>query len=127
MTTIVFGNTLPFVGNRPYADVVLNPSRVGAPTHKCLVDTGADYLLLPGSAAAASGLSLATSVPSTVSTAGGRAAMQLLRAVSVEIEGYRVVVDVLFDPTNKCPPLAGRGVLLPAFSIGMQSSDWHWT
>ncbi|WP_254615424.1 aspartyl protease family protein [Cupriavidus basilensis] len=119
----------PFVGNppRPYADVTLNPSRLGVPTHKCLVDTGADYLLLPGSAAAASGLSLARSVTLVVSTVGGGVSMQLLTAVAVKIEGYRINVDVLFDPTNKCPPLAGRGVLLPAFAIGMQSSDWHWT
>jgi predicted aspartyl protease len=127
VTTIVFNYSSPFVGARPYADVVLNPSRLGVPTHKCLVDTGADYLLLPASAATASGLSLTTSVPFTVSTANGNALMRLLTAVAVDIEGYRVTVDVLFDPTNQCPPLAGRGVLLPAFTMGMESSQWHWT
>jgi len=129
MSTIAFGNSAPFVGSppRPYADVILNPSRAGVPAHKCLVDTGADYLLLPASAAALSGLSLSRSIPYAVSTAGGGVSMPLLKAVMVQIERYGVTVDVLFDPTNTCPPLAGRGVLIPAFAIGMRLSDWYWT
>lgn len=135
MTTIVFGHSASFSGTpaRPHADVRLNPSRAGVPTHKCLVDTGADYLLLPASAARSSGLSLVSSTSLSVSTAGGAATMNLLRGVHVEIEGYAVKVDVLFDPTNRCPPLAGRGILLPAFAVGMQidhataSHDWYWS
>ena len=127
MTLINFPNTAPFVGGRPYADVKLNPTRLGVPTYKCLVDTGADFLVLPASAAGASGLSLSNTAQFPLSSATGSATMFILRSVAIEIEGYAVNVDVVFDPTNKCPPLVGRGALLAAFSLGMESSDWHWT
>ncbi len=123
--TITFPNLVAFVGNRPYADVRLNP-KSGSPTYKCLVDTGADYLQLPASAAAASGLSLKTAIPHPVTTAGGTAVLSRLPAVAVNIEGQTVTVDVLFDPTNKSPPLAGRGVLIAAFELGVRSRDWIW-
>jgi len=127
MTIISFPNLAAFVGGRPYADVKLNPTRLGVPTHKCLVDTGADFLVLPASAAAASGLSLTRATPFPLSSATGPATMSILKGVPIEVEGYLVKVDVVFDPTNKCPPLAGRGSLLAAFKLGMESSDWHWT
>ena len=127
MTTVTFAQAIPFTGMRPYADVVLNPGRPGVPTHKCLVDTGADYLVLPASAAALSGISLSTAVSTAVSSAAGRASMLLMRSVAVAIEGWALTVDVMFDPTNKCPLLAGRGLLLPAFTIGMEQTVWHRT
>ena len=127
MKTITFSASLSFVGNRPFADVKLNPTHPGAPTHKCLVDTGADFLQLPLSAATKSGLSMATATAHLVSTASGTVTLQRLNGVTVEIEGKTVKVPVLFDPTNKAPPLAGRGVLLPAFDVGMQPKAWHRT
>jgi predicted aspartyl protease len=123
VTTISYKNTVPYVGNRPYADVKLGST---SPTYKCLVDTGADYLQLPATAAAAAGLSLAAATSHPVITAGGAASLSMLLAVAVEIEGQSVVVDVLFDPTNTAPPLAGRGVLLAAFELGFQPHDWLW-
>lgn len=126
MITISFANSVGFSGNRPYADVVLNPSSRRSPNYKCLVDTGADYLQLPFSAITASGLNPAFAVPHRVTGSAGAATFQRLSAVPVTIEGQPVTVDVLFDPTNTAPPLAGRNVLLAAFDLGMQSTVWHW-
>lgn len=123
MTKIDFQNSISYIGNRPYADVRLGSA---SPTYKCLVDTGADYLQLPASAAAAIGLSLANAVPHSVTTASGTTIFRLLPKVSVDIEGQRVNVDVLFDPTDRAPPLAGRGVLLAAFELGFQPTKWLW-
>ncbi|MGO4477099.1 hypothetical protein AB4Z32_12705 [Massilia sp. 2TAF26] len=128
MKTFHFPNNAGFVGNRPFADVVLNPSSSSTPTHKCLVDTGADYLQLPLLAATASGLSLVGATNFPISTASGAVSMLLkLSAVPVDIEGYLVSVDVLFDPTNTALPLAGRNVLLAAFDLGFETATWHWS
>lgn len=124
--TITFPNLVRFSGNRPYADVRLNPASRRVPTYKCIVDTGADYLQLPASAAGASGLSLIGAVPQPVTSASGTTTFQLLKGVTVDIEGQVVTVDVLFDPTNRSPALAGRGVLLAAFELGVRSRDWLW-
>ena len=72
------------------------------------------------------GINLANAVPHPVTTAGGTTTFQRLRNVTVEIEGQSVTVDVLFDPTNQAPPLAGRGVLLAAFELGFQPTNWLW-
>lgn len=127
MKKITFSASFSFVGNRPFTDVKLNPTYSGSPTHKCLVDTGADFLQLPISAAAKAGLSMATATLYSVSTASGTVTLQRLNGVTVEIEGKAVTVPVLFDPTNTAPLLAGRGVLLSAFDIGMQPKAWHRT
>lgn len=128
MTRISFPNSSSYQGNRPYADVVLNPAAPGGSvTHKCLVDTGADYLQLPASAARASSLSLATAIPVAVSTVAGTATMQMLKSVQVDIEGYLVTVDVLFDSSGAKTLIAGRQVLLAAFSLGFRPTDWLWT
>lgn len=123
---ITFKSTVRFVGNRPYADVKLNPRMSSSPTYKCLVDTGADYLQLPISAAGLASLQIASASQFIVTTAAGSQTMHMLKNVFVEIEGVGAHVDVLFDPTNNAPPLAGRSLLLTAFDLGFQVGDWHW-
>jgi predicted aspartyl protease len=127
MTTITFLNSCPFTGNRPYADVKLNPLIPNSPTHKCLVDTGADYLQLPASAASKSCISLSNSVRTTVNTVAGVTSLQLVHGVVAEIEGTRATIDVLFDTTNSFPPIAGRQLLLKAFNLGFNNTHWLWT
>ena len=126
MTSIHFSNFANFINGRPYADVILNPAHTSAPTHKCLVDTGADFTQLPGSAAALSGLSLAPATVVAVGTASGGGFLHRLSGVQISIEGYWVTVDVLFDPTNKSPAIVGRGALLAAYQIGFQPTSWLW-
>ena len=127
MTTIIFPNSSAYVGKRPYADVVLNPSYPNVPTHKCLVDSGADYLQLPASAAADAGLNLSQANQITVTTVSGNTTLKMLNNLPVSIEGYRVTVDVLFDPTNSSYLIAGRQLLLAAFDVGFNNKSWLWT
>jgi len=127
MTTVNYNSSSQYSGNRPYADVVLNPSHPNAPTHKCLVDTGADYLQLPASAASTVGMSLATATNKSVTTVAGTVNLHFVSGVSVSIEGHPVTVDVLFDPTNTTMAIAGRQVLLRAFDLGFNIKEWLWT
>lgn len=125
-----FARSAAFVGNRPYADVRLVDlaGLQNSATHKCLVDTGADYLQLPALAAQAAGLDLSNATVHQVGTAGGKVVQLLLmRQVRVVIERRRIEVDVMFDPSNTALPLAGRNVLLTPFNIGFDDRAWHWT
>jgi predicted aspartyl protease len=127
MTTITFPNKAGFSKNRPYADVVLLPKGPSAPTYKCLVDTGADYLQLPAMAAGHASISLSTGISTSVTTVAGSTILMLVKGLSIEIEGKIVKADVLFDPSNTSAPIAGRQVLLNAFDIGFNVSEWLWT
>jgi predicted aspartyl protease len=131
MTIVTYPNSRPYSGNRPYADVVLRNGSVKSPTHKCLVDTGADYLQLPSGAATAIGLGavLNTAVPTPVRTASGSgsATMVLAKGLTVEVEGYLVTVDILFNPLNIGPAVLGRQALLAAVEAGFNASEWLWT
>ena len=122
-----FPNQIPYSGNRPYADVVLLGAAAAtapAPTHKCLVDTGADYLQLPASAVSAA--LLAGGTPAMVSTVAGAATLTLVKNITVSIENCQVTVDALFDHTNSTIPIAGRQLLLAAFEMGFRANDWLW-
>jgi len=125
MTTVTYRKNKPYSGNRPWADVELNPSTVHV-TLKCLVDTGADFLQINASDASAAGFSMAGATPLTVSTAGGTATLQKITGVSVKIEGSKTLkVDVLVDTSNSTkPPLAGRQLLMAAFDVGFNTSEW---
>jgi predicted aspartyl protease len=125
MPTITYSNHKAYVANRPYADVVLIHGATRGPTHVCLVDTGADFLELPTGAATAVGLSLASGTRVPVSTAAGtHVTMTKLTGVSVEVEGTRVTVDVLFNPHGR-QLLLGRQALFAAFSdVGFQTTRW---
>src|ERR1051325_7754977 len=124
MTTITFLRSYPYSGNRPYADVKLSPSHPSAPSHYCLVDTGADYLMLPETAGIQVGLLPGPHVVTSASGVGGSVSCLLVSGVDVQIEG-RIVhnVDVLFDTTNRFM-LAGRGLVLMAYDMGFQTSLW---
>ncbi|WP_306393606.1 hypothetical protein [Telluria beijingensis] len=130
MSSHWFARSAAFVGNRPYADVRLvgSPGYQNTVTHKCLVDTGADYLQLPALAATAAGLDLSRATPRAVGTAGGMVmSLLFLKKVAVMVEGRRIEIAVLFDPTNTALPLAGRNAVLTPFNIGFDDQAWHWT
>jgi predicted aspartyl protease len=125
MTVVTYHHALAYIGNRPYADVVLNPAFGTSPTHKCLVDTGADYLTLPAHYAAGSGISLASGAPvSVVLASGGSVSMTQVSGVSVTIEGFAVIVDVFFDHTAGSLALLGRQALLAAMEAGFSATQW---
>src|SRR4051794_23956034 len=110
MTTVNYATLIAYSGNRPWADVKLNPGGPGVVTLKCLVDTGADYLQINAADAAAASISLVGATATSVSTVAGAATLQLVKGVSVSIENSKTLsVDVLVDKSNSTrPALAGR-------------------
>jgi predicted aspartyl protease len=126
MRTIFFPNSVLYTGNRPYADVVIKSKKRKTSTFKCLVDTGADYLQLPISAAKQASISLTAATPKDVTTVAGSTTLLFVTGVNVEIEGCPVTVDILFDQTNSTSPLAGRQLLLAAFELGFDVRQWLW-
>lgn len=125
MTTVTYLKTYPYSGNKPYADVLLIGSGPASQrTFKCLVDTGADYLQLPATAAVSAGISLQNGSQQNVRTAAASVTMTLVTGVPIEIEGVPVIVDVLFHPSANSPALLGRTALLAAFDAGFTPTDW---
>ncbi len=127
MTTVTYSNQRTFSGNRPYSNITL----LGVGGHpdvnfSALVDTGADYLQLPQSAATKAGINLSSAQPKPVHGATGTAFMLFVSAVRVEVEGKVLVVDVFFDPTNTSSALLGRQCLLAAVEAGFNASEWLW-
>jgi hypothetical protein len=132
MTTVTYGSSLSYIGNRPWADVVLNPTSTSPSTLKCLADTGADYLQVNQADVVAAGLGalLAGGTAAGVTTAGGTThTLLMVRGVTVAIEGTKVNVDLLVDTTNSTSPqIAGRQVLIKGLAaIGFDKTDWHYS
>ncbi|MHB1426435.1 MAG: hypothetical protein ACYC3I_25010 [Gemmataceae bacterium] len=50
-------------------------------------------------------------------------------ALRVDIEGYTITADVLFDPSPGAAfvPLLGRTAMLAAFDVGFNVAEWLWT
>lgn len=128
MTTVSYTASRPFAGNRPYGQVVLHgPTGIRTPLILALVDTGADYLQLPASAAHAVGLSLGGGSPIRIRTAWATATLVLLAGVAVEVEGRRITADVLFHPSSSSRALLGRQALLRAIEAGFNRKEWLWS
>ncbi len=135
MTLVTYTNQRLYSGNRPYSNVTLlgvtpYPSYGYTPYPNvnfwALVDTGADYLQLPMSAALTAGIDLSRGVPKTVHGATGTAALIFVTGINVEVEGKLVIVDVFFDPTNSSSALLGRQALLAAVEAGFNANEWLW-
>ena len=127
MTTVTYSNARAYSGNRPYSNVTLSGIQ-GNPdvNFKALVDTGADYLQLPHSAALTAGINLSSAQSQSVRGATGTSSMLFVRGISVEVEGKSVVVDCFFDPTNSSSALLGRQCLLAAVEAGFNTTEWLW-
>jgi len=125
MKIVNYSNSRLYSGNRPYADIVLAAGR--RPTYKALVDTGADYLQLPAAAAWLAGISLVGRASHAITTAGGSSPpMTLVPGVSVEVEGFSIIVDVLFSSAGTTGAFLGRQALLAAFDAGFNTTEWLW-
>ncbi|WP_031437441.1 aspartyl protease family protein [Methylobacter tundripaludum] len=127
MTTVTYSNQRTFLGNRPYSNItLLGVGGCSDVNFSALVDTGADYLQLPQSAAIKAGINLDGAHPTPVHGATGTAFLLFVSAVRVEVEGKVVVVDAFFDPTNSSSALLGRQCLLTAVEAGFKASEWLW-
>jgi predicted aspartyl protease len=126
MTTVIYTKNILYSGNRPYADVILVSTPGNTPTYKSLVDTGADYLQLPETAANLAGISLIGGKKTTVQGISGSATMTLVSSVQITIEGIAVTVSVLFDPNAASKPILGRQALMAAMDVGFNTKEWLW-
>lgn len=124
--TVDFDDGRAYTGNRPMGTVVLIGP--GGPngtrwSNLALVDTGADYLMLPDSAASAVGVSLAGAQIVRITGIGTSPVSVRQLNVNVEIEGYPVSVPALFAPGAK--PLIGRQALFAALTtLGFSTTEW---
>lgn len=127
MNTVIYAHQRVYLGNRPYSNITLlggcgNPSV----NFSALVDTGADYLQLPLSAAVTAGINIRRGRNKIVHGATGTAYLLFMTGIKIEVESKVVVVDVLFDPTNSSSALLGRQCLLAAVDAGFNAKEWLW-
>ncbi len=125
---VIFGNGKPYVGqyNKPYADIVLVGTKRIAISN-VVVDTGADFLQVPQSAASNAGLNLGQAIKQMVKTVSGTITMLRLPNVLVEIEGIRIITVVLCNPNGTSSPLLGRAALHRLVNVGFDASQWLWS
>lgn len=128
MTTVTYRHLKSYSGPRmqPLADVVVVGPAARFSLAGVLVDTGADLLQVPASAAIAAGLPLSAGSSIPISTAGGRAYMTRLSGVRVEIEGIPIVTDLLCHPNSASRALLGRQALAALVEFGFDSASWLW-
>lgn len=124
-TRVAYSDYLPYFNNRPYASVQLVNGPRTSSVFTCLVDTGADYLLLPSSAAASVRLALPRRTVS-IGTVGGSISVHQVSGCTVEIEGVSVPVTVLFDPSGNLPLVLGREAIMACCECGFNTQEWLW-
>ena len=113
---------------RPEGDLLL----VGLGSYKdqpfgyVLVDSGADYIVLPEKAGLAAGLRLPPTPTTTLRGVGGSVGAALMRGIDLEFQRLPIKADVMFDYTNSVRPLFGRTGILALQDIGLDPSNWHW-
>lgn len=118
----------PYVGNRPFVDVVLHgpggrQGQTTCPLVAALVDTGADYTQLDLGLAYYVGLDpVANGVLVTVATAGG---LVKLHELDVELEFLGQLVTVTAHFQTAAAPLLGRqGLFMALEAAGFESGEW---
>lgn len=126
MRTMAFTKTTRYRQRRAYVTVELEgPGSPRWVNVDVLVDTGADYLVLPDAAAIAVGLDPAGGALESVRGVAGTTTMRRLVGCHVTVEGsYRINVDVLFGPGAM--PLLGMDAMLAAMETGFQAAYWHY-
>ena len=125
--TVDFDTGRPYASRRPRGDVILHGPGGSHGTVwavSALVDTGADFMHLPDSAAAGVGISTTGAGSRIVrsSTAGGVVTFRQL-AVDVEIENVRVTIPVNFGAN--APALIGRQAMFAVLhTAGFTTTEW---
>jgi hypothetical protein len=124
-----FSSSKPLVASRShraYADVqVVGPTGGKSPVLQCLVDTGADFTILPMSAATVARIAPA-GPPVTFRTAGGARYTLPSHPVELIVEGYLINAVVAFSLGAAFNPIVGRLELVSAFDIGSNKTHWFW-
>jgi hypothetical protein len=111
--------------NRPYAEIVLKGPN-NSPRIWCLVDSGADFILLDKSFANTAGIVLGAGATQIILTAsGGSVSVQQLQNIDFVVEGTSLKDTCLFG-TNSISIL-GRVTFLRAFDVGFDKKGWMRT
>src|SRR5262245_27950577 len=115
--TFASRNALLAPGSRAYAEVFLEDPASGKKDGPkvCLVDTGADYTILPDTMAVRLGLILrGLPIVSIIAADGSTFSLPRATGLDLVIEGYPVTADILFCSAPKFTPLVGRRDLMNA-------------
>jgi predicted aspartyl protease len=125
---VTYNNSKPYSGPllQPLADIVLHGPATNFSIANVLVDTGADFLMVSASSAATAGLLPGMGTPIYIRTAGGTVTMTKHTGVFVEIEGIRVITDLLCHPSPTSRPLLGRQALSALKDVGFDTTSWLW-
>lgn len=126
--TFASRNALTAHGSRAYAEVFLEDPASGTKDGPklCLVDTGADYTILPDTMAVTLGLALGRLPVVTIRAADGSTfTIPMATGLRLVIEGFIVIADVLFCSAPKFTPLVGRVDLMNAFDFGFDDTYWY--
>lgn len=133
MRTVHFANSaaLSGTGAVPRAEGALVLRGVGG-NPDCafghvLVDSGADFVMLPEKAGLLAGIALPSQPTTSVNGIGGSVGASRVAHVALEFQSASIVADVMFDYSNASPPLFGRSGLRALRDVGIDPADWHWT
>lgn len=101
---------------RPYADVFFYGKNDKARLITMVVDTGADYTLLPRREAAILGIDLNQDCTShTTYGVGGPQTVYLYKGMEVQLANQKLKIPVGFLEKNNVPPLLGRHQFMELF------------
>lgn len=127
MTTITFTATKATAHHdKAECELVLIGPSGRATIVDVLVDTGADYVMVPRYIASQIGLDLSHAKKVVVRGVGGSVTMDKLTGVSVEVEGKMGTADILFHPRRSSKPLVGRTGIRIIHEVAFEATDWHW-
>lgn len=103
---------------RPYADVLIYGKNGKQKKVTMLVDSGADYTLLPRREASLLGIDLSRDCTKHVTRGvGGPQTVYLYRGLDVELAGEKLKIPAGFLAKNDVPPLLGRHQFMELFKI----------
>ncbi len=113
--------------SRPEADIKILSAVGGPPVSVAgvLVDSGADYLMLPKHIGIAAGLPMGRGTRVTINGVSGSVVGRLLTGCVVEVEGVTMTIDILFHPSNRSAPLLGRNAIFGLKYLLLGSNAWY--
>jgi len=93
---------------------------------RMLVDTGADYTLVPRFWAGFLGISLADSPREETTGIGGVQSVSFVNDVEVKLGHLTRKIPVGFASSDKVPPLMGRHLFFETFTVGFEGKKRFW-
>ena len=109
---------------RPYAIVLIQGKNKEWYPIEMIVDTGADYTLLPKRYAQILGIDLTTEChPETTSGIGGLETVYLYKSLIIKMGNWRKKIPVGFLERDDIPPLLGRLEFIEALKVTFENFE----